>query len=289
MQTQFFYAGLLATTLGSGCGSSKPAADTGSSLNAGDLRVLTYNVHGLPSLITGDDTPERMRQIAPRLTTHDIIGLQEDFDEANHASLVGEADHTTALWFGDKLPDRVYGSGLSMLARAPVVAHQHIHYTTCNGTTDAASDCLASKGFQAVRLRIGEETLDVYNTHLEAGGGAADNEARSAQVDALVESLSDWSDGQAVIFTGDFNLRETDTEDLPLINRLLSEAELERACWAVDCDAPHHIDKILFRSSTRLSLNATGWKNVEADFRDEASVPLSDHPAIEATFDWTTD
>ncbi len=289
MQTRFLHAAFLTTTLVSGCEGSKPTADTGGSPRAGELRVLTYNVHGLPSLITGDDTPGRMREIAPRLTTHDIIGLQEDFDADNHSNLVSASDHDTALWFDDKLPDRIYGSGLSMLARAPLVDHQHVHYTTCNGTTDAASDCLASKGFQAVRIRIGGDTLDVYNTHLEAGGGAADNEARSAQVDALVTSLNDWSDGHAVIFTGDFNLRESDPEDLPLIDHLLGATDLQRTCWAVDCDSPNHIDKILFRSSSRLHLNPTGWANVEADFRDEASVPLSDHPAIEGTFDWTTD
>ena len=131
--------------------------------------------------------------------------------------------------------------------------------------------------------------LDIYNTHLEAGGGEADNIARAAQVDALVAALEGWSAGQAIIFTGDFNLRETDPEDLLLIEQLLRETGLARTCWAVDCEAPHHIDKVLFRSSTDLQLRVDAWSNIEADFRDDDDIPLSDHPAIEAMFEWSTD
>jgi len=265
------------------------SGDTATVLTSGELDVLTYNVHGLPGAITGDDTTGRMGQISGRITTHDIVGLQEDFDADNHATLVESSEHSTGLWFNDKLDDRFYGSGLGLLAEAPLVEYIHEHFTTCNGTVDSASDCLASKGFQVARVGVGGTTLDIYNTHLEAGGGSADNEARAAQVGALIDALQGWSANHAVIFTGDFNLRETDPEDLPLIEQLLGEANLERACWAVSCDTPNHIDKILFRSSQSLSLTATRWSNVEADFRDASGIPLSDHPAIEATFAWSSE
>lgn len=276
-------------TLGCHDGTSSALKDTAALETSGDLRVLTYNVHGLPGAITGDDTAGRLSQISSRITDHDIVGLQEDFDADNHASLVAASTHRTGLWFDDTLPDRFYGSGLGLLADAPLIEHVHQHYTTCHGTIDAASDCLASKGFQAARVQFGDTTLDIYNTHLEAGGSSADDDARAAQVEALVDALQGWSAGEAVIFTGDFNLRETDPEDLPLIDRLLDETDLQRACWAVGCDTPHHIDKILFRSSTSLTLTATGWSNIEADFRDAAGEPLSDHPAIEARFTWDSD
>ena len=269
-------------------GKDGSVTDTAQDATDGRLRVLTYNVHGLPGAITGDDTADRMRQISARITAHDIVGLQEDFDTDNHDMLIEPSTHATRLWFGDPLPDRFYGSGLSLLADAPLLDHLHEHFTTCNGTVDAASDCLASKGFQAARVRLGTATLDIYNTHLEAGGGEADNIARAAQVDALVAALEGWSAGQAVIFTGDFNLRETDPEDLPLIEQLLRETGLARTCWAVDCEAPHHIDKVLFRSSTDLQLRVDAWSNIEADFRDDDDIPLSDHPAIEAMFEWST-
>ena len=66
----------------------------------GNLTVLTYNVHGLPSVITMDDTPGRLRQIAPLLSDYDIVGLQEDFDDTNHMMLAGSGH------------DEVFASGM---------------------------------------------------------------------------------------------------------------------------------------------------------------------------------
>ena len=121
--------------------------------------------------------------------------------------------------------------GLSLLADAPLP-------TTFTSTSPPATEpwtphrTVSPKGFQAARQRLGTAT-DVYNTHLEAGGGEADNIARAAQVDALVAALEGWSAGQAVIFTGDFNLRETDPEDLPLIEQPGSGLSGHAGLWTV--------------------------------------------------------
>ena len=269
-------------------GCSKGAADTAAEVpTEGSFSVLTYNVHGLPAAITGDDTTGRMGEIAPRLETWDILGIQESFDTDNHNILTGEVSHATSLWFGEKLPDRFYGSGLAVLARAALVDQQNTHYSACNGITDAASDCLASKGFQAVRLSMGTSTIDVYNTHLEAGGGTADNEARQTHVDEVLASINGWSAGHAIVFTGDFNLRPSDPEDLPLIEQLLDEGGLSDSCSAVACGEPDHIDQILFRSSDSLTLEVSAWANQASDFIDDDGVDLSDHPAISATLAWS--
>ena len=267
-------------------------ADSGKTIpieTSGTLKVLTYNVHGLPSTITGDDTPQRMSDIAPRLEPWDIVGLQEDFDEANHDLLTEDSPHSSLHWFSERLPDRAYGAGLAVLANAPVIDHTHQHYSSCNGVLDASSDCLASKGFQAIRLRFGQSSIDVYNTHLEAGGGDADTEARQVQIEELIDSLNGWSDQQAVLFTGDFNLRESDPVDRPLIEELRDSAGLLDACQEVECDEPDHIDQILFRSSDTLAINALEWTNASDQFRSEDGTDLSDHPAISVTVEWNTD
>ena len=271
-------------------GCTKGAEDTGTAAHVptmGTFGVLTYNVHGLPAAITGDDTTGRMGEIAPRLGAWDILGIQESFDADNHDILTEDSSHDTRLWFGEMLPDRFYGSGLAVLARAVLVDHQHTHYSACNGVTDGASDCLASKGFQAVRLSMGTSTIDVYNTHLEAGGGEADNEARQAHIDEVLASLNGWSAGQAIVFTGDFNLRPSDPEDLPLIEQLLDEGGLSDSCIETGCAEPDHIDQILFRSSDSLTLEATDWANRASDFIDGNGVDLSDHPPISARFGWS--
>jgi endonuclease/exonuclease/phosphatase family metal-dependent hydrolase len=270
------------------CTSGKPV-DSGNgnvSATSGELTVLTYNVHGLPAAITGDDTPARMVDIGPKIADWDIVGLQEDFDSDNHQTLMDGAQPAEHRWFDDTLEGRFYGSGLAILSTSAIIDHQHIHFSACHGTTDSSSDCLASKGFQVVRLAVGEASIDVYNTHLEAGGGEEDNAARQVHIDEILASLSGWSAGQAVIFTGDFNLRPSDAADVPLIAQLVNEAELTQACTALECPEADHIDKILFRSSDEIALTATSWANNANDFLYALDTDLSDHPPLSATIRW---
>ncbi len=265
----------------------KPADHTEPGATAGEFVVLSYNVHGLPPVITGDDTPDRMIQIAPRLVDWDIVGLQEDWDADNHENLVGETEHPTKLWFNETLSEeRYYGSGLSVLSVYPAIEVVNTHYTTCSGVLDGASDCLASKGFQAVRLQVGAGTIDLYNTHFEAGGGTEDDLARSVQVGDVVEALNGWSMGHAVIFTGDFNLHASDPEDLVELVRLKEDGGLVDACTSIDCSEPDHIDRVFFRSSPQMALQATDWANHSPEFLDSEGTDLSDHPPISATISW---
>ena len=295
-----------------GCGSSDPDGPTGpgpdtpsptadsgptasSALTAdstapepteGTFRALTYNVHGLPDVITGDDGDTRMRGIAPLLNAFDVVGLQETFDETKHGLLTVEADHPVHEWFTDKVEDsRVYGSGLAVLARAELVEVFTEHYRQCHGLVDSSSDCLASKGFQVVRLRLGGAELDVYNTHHEAGGGAEDNAVRTDQVSQVLESIDGRSAGRAVLFMGDTNLRPSDPPDAIELQRY-ADAGLRDACEEIACPETDHIDRFLLRDSDELALEVLGWANEEAFF-DGDGVPLSDHPAISAEIGWS--
>ncbi len=44
------------------------------------LRIVSYNVHGLPHLIAGDAPARRMPRIAEMLVGYDVALLQEDFE-----------------------------------------------------------------------------------------------------------------------------------------------------------------------------------------------------------------
>jgi hypothetical protein len=228
-----------------------------------------------------------MPQIASLLEDFAVVGLQEDFVAEYHALLV-DTSHETEEWFDAvKLtdPPPVMGSGLSMLARdIEVVDYFEQHYASCYGLLDGSSDCLASKGFQVLRVRLGGEELDLYNTHHEAGGGDADNAAREAQVQEVIDSIADRSEGRAVLFMGDTNLRWSDPEDVAGL-QLYAEAGLLDACDLVDCPETDHIDRFLMRDSDTLTITATRWWRDER-FVDADADDLSDHPAIAATFDW---
>ena len=253
----------------------------------GELEVLTYNVHGLPPEITGDDTDARLDAIGPLLADYDIVGVQEDFDDDRHARMADASGQPVVVRF-DALaePDRFYGSGLDVLTSLPPTSVHAEHYLACNGTLDGSGDCLASKGFQVVRLALAHGVeLDVYNTHLEAGGGDDDLAARQGHVDQLVASLSGRSAGRAVVFTGDFNLHLSDPEDVPLLEQLADEGGLVDACETVGCDEPDRIDRVFVRSSAELDLEALAWW-VDERMVDETGAPLSDHDPIGATLRW---
>jgi len=268
--------------------SSCEVVDPGPAAADGELSFLTYNVHGLPPEITGDDTAARMVEIAPLLEDFDVVGLQEDFDDSNHAVLAEVSTHLTQRRFADLfIEERVYGSGLTVFAELVEEDFLHEHYTDCNGVFEAASDCLASKGFQALRLELAPgATVDVYNSHLEAGGGEADNQARSAHVSQLIAAMNGWSAGRSVVFLGDTNLHASDPEDLPELERWLGETGLSDACEAVACPEENHIDRVFFRAGAGVSWEGQSWTN-EPAFFDEGGVPLSDHPALSASLAWT--
>jgi len=248
---------------------------------------MTYNVHGLPSAITGDNTAERMTQIAPLLSAFDIVGLQEDFVEDHHAALVAESTHVTQHRFAEALTDRAFGSGLAVLAHFEAIEHQHLFFEDCHGLLDSASDCLASKGLQRVRLRLEEDvTLDVYCSHLEAGGSAEDHLARQGQVAQVTEAMLSQSEGRAILFLGDTNLHGSDSDDATLMDTWTTAVGLFDACEATSCPEPGRIDRLLFRSGDQLHLEATAWTREEA-FYDPEGEPLSDHDALSAVFSWT--
>jgi len=253
----------------------------------GIVHVLTYNIHGLPAEITGDDTTTRIEQIAPLLGDFDIVGLQEDFIDENHNIIASAAPHPYRDNFNEKVEDdRYYGSGLSAFSVHPILADQNTHYTACHGYIDSASDCFASKGFQALEIEVAPGlTIHFYNTHLEAGGGQEDTLARQTHVDQLLTSLNGFSADQPVIFLGDTNLHAADPVDSPLLEQLLQEGNLIDSCESVGCTEPEHIDRIFYRNSPNMELTVQQWINQDG-FVDLAGLDLSDHPAISAHISW---
>ena len=149
------------------------------------------------------------------------------------------------------------------------------------------SDCLASKGFQWLVLDLGGEPLHLYNTHMEAGGGPEDEAARTDHASQLVTHIQANATDEAIVFIGDTNLHPDDPIDVPLIEALTEPTGLKDSCAAVDCPEVNHIDRLLYRSSNRLTLEILQWNN-EAEFTDTNGMPLSDHPALSIQVNWDT-
>lgn len=253
----------------------------------GAISVLTYNVHGLPSAITGDDTLARMAQIGPLLDTYDLVAIQEDFMDDGHALIDEGTDLPFETRFSELVnPERVYGSGLSTFGIHPVLEQQGLHFSACHGVIDSASDCLATKGFQVITLEL-DPGLPLYlvNTHLEAGGGQEDQAARESNVDELIETMSELDLDSPLIFLGDTNLHPEDTVDGVLSARFETELGLEDVCSILDCPEPNRIDRIYVRDGAMATLAPESWKVAE-EMVDNNGVDLSDHNGIVAEIQW---
>ena len=175
------------------------------------------------------------------------MGLQEDFDEQNHDLLTADSTHDVRLRFGEPLETRFYGSGLSILSRFELLDHQHHHYNACNGRFDSASDWLRRVFRSLVFVSSPGMEVDVYNSHLEAGNSAEDDVVRSSHVDEILNVMTNYSAGRALIFLADTNLHADQPTDATHLRRLEQTADLIDACESVSCPQPGRIDRIMYR------------------------------------------
>ncbi|MFI9767832.1 jacalin-like lectin [Streptomyces sp. NPDC052415] len=253
---------------------------------SGSFDVLTYNIAGLP-LGLGDSDPETNTPlIGQRLGPYDIVHVQEDFN--HHASLYAHDTHPhrTATSGGAGL-----GDGLNTLSHFAFEDFERVDWRDCTGT-----DCLTPKGFTLARVRLAEGAfVDLYNVHTNADVTDAALAARRANIEQLSDFIQANSAGNAVIVMGDTNTRYTRAGDN--IRTLVSENGL-RDPWvdlvrggsapapgsdALVCDAAaptddcEVVDKILYRGSGLVSLNATSYHNAWASFLREDGEHLSDH------------
>ncbi|MEU8750191.1 jacalin-like lectin [Streptomyces chartreusis] len=265
---------------------------------SGAFDVLTYNIAGLP-LGLGDSDPETNTPlIGQRLAPYDIVNVQEDFNY--HASLYANDTHPyrTATSGG-----AAFGDGLNTLSDHPFEDFERVRWNDCTGT-----NCLTPKGFTLARVRLAEGVfVDLYNVHTNADSDDAALAARRANVEQLSDFIRANSAGNAVLVMGDTNTRYTRTGDN--IRTLVAENGLTDA-WvqlvkggtppaaggdALLCDAAapaddcEVVDKVLYRGSELLSLNATRYHNDWAKFLREDGEHLSDHFPHTVGFSYTLD
>jgi endonuclease/exonuclease/phosphatase family metal-dependent hydrolase len=256
--------------------------DAGSSPTAsGTLQVLTYNVAGLPEGLSSSKPATNTPLISPKLNAFEVVLAQEDF--SYHPQLVSMATHpyVHAPKAGTSMLE--LGDGLAVLSRRPLGAAEHVKWAACNGVFDAKNDCLTSKGFLRTTLELAPGVLvDLYNLHCDAGRAAGDATAREKQAKQLADYIAANSAGRAVIVAGDTNMKDTDEAQLMM---LLAGAGLTDACRATSCTDIYRYDRVMFRSSTSVTLSVTSWA-VDLSFIDSAGAQLSDHEPVAVTLSW---
>jgi endonuclease/exonuclease/phosphatase family metal-dependent hydrolase len=251
---------------------------------SGAFTVLTYNVAGLPIFVSESDPMHNTPRIGTLLNMYDVAVVQEDF--AYHDALTAGAKHDHRS--PPLIPDAKVGigDGLNVFSRLPFSDFQRVTWRTCNGRFSNGSDCLAPKGFAFARLTVTAGVdVDLYDLHMDAGHDSADIDARAEQVEQLLSFLEHRSAHHAVIVAGDTNMGD-DSEHL--LQRLLNRARLTDACRALACSKPHLIDRVMYRGSESIRLQATSF-TVDSRFVGADGKPLSDHDAVGVGVEWSTE
>ncbi len=269
---------------------------------SGSFDILSMNVAGLPAIFNGNDVPgdkaTNARTIGSRFAQYgyDIINVQEDF---NYHAYIYETDnhpYRTATSGGAGI-----GSGLNTLSKFDWIDFTRIKWDDCSN--DSGADCLTPKGFTFLRAKIDDSAyVDVYNLHADAGTEAGDETARTRNLNQVAAYINVWSIGNAVLVFGDTNSRYTRTADN--IKSFGDQAGLTDV-WVEKirngvvptaestCDNPsttnycETVDKVLYRGSPILSLNATSFQYESLEFLQATGSILSDHNPISANFSWT--
>jgi hypothetical protein len=250
--------------------------------NSGSFSLLTYNVAGLPELVSESNPVANIPVISSLLNLYDVAIVQEDF--AYHSDLAAHALHpyqTQALVPDEKIG---IGDGLNEFSRLPFSRFERVTWTVCNGTLSNGSDCFAPKGFTVAthELTPGVE-IDLYNVHLDAGHSPGDFAARGVQAEQLLAYTLKRSAGRAIVVAGDTNMnRESDQE---VLVSFMKHAGLVDACRQLACDNPARIDRVMYRSSPTLDLRAARLA-VDSRFVTHDGKDLSDHKAVGVVLEW---
>ncbi|OWK71852.1 hypothetical protein CBW18_05120 [Pedobacter sp. AJM] len=263
----------------------------------GTFSVLTYNVAGLPEIASSAQTPRAASTalIGKMANAYDIVHVQEDFNY--HAELYDKGNaHPYRSSTSGGVP---FGDGLNSLSYFPMTDFARI---TWNKRIN--ENALIPKGFTYCRYRIaGGVYIDVYNMHTNAESDQASIDARADNLLQLSNYIAANSKGNAVIVMGDSNGRYTRDNNLHLflnVNGMTDPwIELIRGgnipvlgSAAIVCDFPNIsntceiVDKIYYRSSKFIKLQASGY-NVVKSFVNDAGQQLSDHMPLTTNFTYT--
>ncbi len=251
---------------------------------SGTFRALSYNVAGLPQIVSKVSPATNTSLISPLLNAYDFVVVQEDF--SYHAQLKASVTHA------QQTPEHtgystVLGDGLNAFSNIPFSGLARTKWIDCNGWVNQANDCLASKGFFFVELEPAPGVkIHFYNLHADAGRSGADASTRKSNFKQLADVILNQSKGLAVIVAGDTNLKVTsDPVDVQTLDDFLRVLGLKDAARTLG--GTETIDRFMYRDSAKRDVEVVGKKWRFADeMVDAAGQDLSDHKGVNVDFEW---
>jgi hypothetical protein len=266
-----------------------------------EFTVLTYNIAGLPELISSGNPAVNTPKISVLVNNYDIVQVQEDFNY--HAALYANDYHPYRTATSGGVP---FGDGLNTLSNFPF--SDDIARVKWNDCSNTDGNCLTPKGFTLNRIRLQEGVyLDVYNFHTGAGDVEEALDARRKNITQIVNYINSNSSGNAVLLTGDTNCRYTRTGDnIRLVSSGTGAIDVwvqmikngiapELGSETLGCPGSEIVtdfqceivDKIFYRNNNFITLTPLEFTYEDAEFRDENGEMLSDHRPVFTRFQYT--
>jgi endonuclease/exonuclease/phosphatase family metal-dependent hydrolase len=278
-----------------------PNSMTLSATDTGFFSVLTYNVAGLPELLSGSNPSTNTIKISSLLNDYDLVAVQEDF--AYHGDLLAYVTHPYLTATSGNVP---FGDGLNFISRYNLSDTDRETWWQRYGLLSNGSDQLTPKGFMYAQMELGPGLyVDVYTLHADAENDSNSIAARCNNMRQIASYINTYSNGNAVIVLGDTNSRYTraaDNFESALLNACsLADPWIELVRnGSVPADGAtlnntfnlnganyEEIDKIFYRSSKAVKLTPQSYRLETTKFRDGAGNQLSDHYPVAVTFQFT--
>ncbi len=245
------------------------------------LRVLTYNVAGIP--LAHPRWPQRRAAIGRLLrdSRYDVVALQEAWVDGDVKILQRESGFPHLVRLGRS---GIAGNGLALLSR-----HESLHAASVVFPLKPAAlaefrrgESISSKGIVMARLRTPAGEVDVYDTHFTSDYPGLDHRLfRLAQAFEVYDMVRAHSQGRPFVVLGDLNCGPGDPEFGLLLDLLGLEDTCAGSPGGQPCGPTHdgdggRVDHVLVPAggrapvAARLALLTTGPE------------PLSDHSGVEA-------
>jgi len=206
-----------------------------------DLRVLSYNINGLPPPVKKGKGPhferiaELLRERRANGTQPHVVLIQEAFDgrtkvvaektgykyvlfgpgrkDTSKFGKVHWAQRTRKPYMSFSDPQKFTGSGLMILSDYPII---EAHHKTFNSDECAGIDCLSNKSILLARIKVPgvADPVDIINSHFNSRSSAKAPKkialrVHKKQADVLKWFLEKTSAGNPLILAGDFNTKQT--------------------------------------------------------------------------------
>lgn len=201
------------------------AQDVRSPIGGTELRVMSYNINGLPWPLKANKAPlfkemariindQRVAGTAPHiiLVQEGFRGNSRHFVEGSGYPYIAKGPNSKQRDSDDVPSKALINSGLFVMSEYPIVKVDKVVFgSQCTGW-----DCMANKGVLYAQIDIpGIGLVDVFNTHFNSVGSSGSKKEKVYAVQAQQLQIAidfikaNTSSERPALFVGDVNIRES--------------------------------------------------------------------------------